>query len=94
MPRRHRLPDSGRDLLADDELPRLGLGTKTAHAMAHQALAGTRGSLEALQGIKCKRKLLTHINNTNPVLQPGSAERRIVTDQGWEVAFDGLEVTL
>jgi pyrroloquinoline quinone biosynthesis protein B len=32
------------------------------------------------------------MNNTNPILLDDSPERRIVEDNGMEVAMDGLEV--
>jgi pyrroloquinoline quinone biosynthesis protein B len=35
-----------------------------------------------------------HINNTNPILREDSPERKIVEAAGWEVAFDGMEITL
>ena len=40
------------------------------------------------------RRILFHINNTNPVLLSDLAERRQVEAAGFEVAFDGMEVTL
>jgi pyrroloquinoline quinone biosynthesis protein B len=35
-----------------------------------------------------------HINNTNPILIAGSPERLRVEAQGWEIAEDGMEITL
>jgi pyrroloquinoline quinone biosynthesis protein B len=35
-----------------------------------------------------------HINNTNPILMPGSAERAAVERAGIEIAQDGLEMVL
>jgi pyrroloquinoline quinone biosynthesis protein B len=77
-----------------DELPRLGLGTARAEDMAHLPIGGPTGSLAALAGVRAGRKVFTHINNTNPILVEGSAERRTVEAAGWEVATDGLEVAL
>ena len=37
---------------------------------------------------------MTHINNTNPILIDGSAERHKVEAAGFEVAEDGMEVVL
>jgi pyrroloquinoline quinone biosynthesis protein B len=79
---------------SSDELPRLGLGTARAEDMAHLPIGGERGSLAALAGVRAGRKVLTHINNTNPILVEGSAERRAVEAAGWEVAHDGLEIDL
>jgi pyrroloquinoline quinone biosynthesis protein B len=78
----------------DDEMVRLGLSQKTAHRMGHVAMSGLDGSLEKLAAAELGRKVYVHINNTNPVLIEGSAERRQVEAAGWEVAFDGLEVVL
>jgi pyrroloquinoline quinone biosynthesis protein B len=34
------------------------------------------------------------MNNTNPVLRPGSEERAEAQSAGWEIAHDGMEVAL
>jgi pyrroloquinoline quinone biosynthesis protein B len=78
----------------DDEMVRLGLSRKTAHRMGHVAMSGADGSLEKFAGVELGRKIYVHINNTNPVLVEGSAERREVEAAGWEVAFDGMEIVL
>ena len=78
----------------DDEMMRLGLSQKTARRMGHVAMSGSDGSLGAFEGAKIGRKIYVHINNTNPVLVEGSAERRAVEAAGWEVAFDGMEIVL
>jgi len=38
------------------------------------------------------RRILIHLNNTNPILIEGSSEEAKVKAAGWEVAFDGMEV--
>lgn len=40
------------------------------------------------------RKVLIHINNTNPILDETSPQREELTRRGIEVAFDGMEITL
>lgn len=75
----------------DDDMPRSGTGQKTGARMGHVAMNGPGGSLSQLSNIPA-RKIFIHINNTNPVLQPDSAERRAVESAGWEVAHDGMEV--
>jgi len=40
------------------------------------------------------RKVLVHINNTNPILDEDSTERALLDAQGIEVAEDGLEFEL
>jgi pyrroloquinoline quinone biosynthesis protein B len=39
-----------------------------------------------------RRKIYTHINNTNPILMPGSQERTEVEQADIEIARDGLEI--
>jgi pyrroloquinoline quinone biosynthesis protein B len=79
---------------SDDEMVRLGLSRKTARRMGHVAMSGPDGSLTRFAGAQLGRKIYVHINNTNPVLVEGSAERRAVEAAGWEVAFDGMEIGL
>ncbi|WP_237477280.1 pyrroloquinoline quinone biosynthesis protein PqqB [Lichenibacterium dinghuense] len=78
----------------DDEMPRLGLSPKTAARMGHVAMDGPGGSLEALAGAEVGAKVYVHVNNTNPALVEGSAERRTVEAAGWRVAHDGMEFRL
>jgi pyrroloquinoline quinone biosynthesis protein B len=78
----------------DDELPRLGYSRRGAHDMGHLPLSGADGTIEALRSLSRPRKVLVHINNTNPILFEDSAERAAVTDAGIEVAYDGMEVAL
>ena len=80
---------------SSDELPALGLGRQArgGHgAPARSAAPG--GSLAALRGLRAARRLYIHVNNTNPLLRDDSPERKAVEAAGWEVARDGMEVTL
>jgi pyrroloquinoline quinone biosynthesis protein B len=74
-----------------DELRRAGRGERGARDMGHWPLGGPEGSLEALERAR-GRRILVHINNTNPVLLPDSAERSLVERAGVEVAHDGMEI--
>jgi pyrroloquinoline quinone biosynthesis protein B len=78
----------------DDEMVALGLSPKTAWRMGHTAMSGEKGSLRALSDLGIRRKIFVHINNTNPVLIEDSPERAKVTAAGWDVSYDGMEVTL
>ena len=78
----------------DDELARLGISTRSAREMGHVPLSGPGGSLEALAQLRRPRKVLVHINNTNPILLEDSPERKAVLGAGVEVAYDGLEIPL
>jgi pyrroloquinoline quinone biosynthesis protein B len=77
-----------------DELVALGVGTRYAEDMAHWPLSGEAGSLDYLRGLAAERKLLIHVNNTNPILDEDSVERGIVRAAGVQVAEDGLEFSL
>ena len=79
---------------SSDELPALGLGPKRAEAMAHLPVGGPDGSLARLAGLRARRRVYIHINNTNPMLRDDSAERAQVDAAGWEIAGDGMEVRL
>ncbi len=81
----------------EDEMPRAGLGTKAASDMGHlpqQGHAGRPGMLDALRDARAVRKVLIHINNSNPILDEDSAQRRTLDSLGIEVAHDGLEISL
>jgi pyrroloquinoline quinone biosynthesis protein B len=78
-----------------DEEPSLIPGvTRTARQMGHLPVSGSGGSLERLAALRRPRKIYVHINNTNPILDEESMEQRMVRDAGWEVAWDGMEMTL
>ena len=78
----------------DDELLALGVSTRNARAMGHLPLSGDDGSLARLSQLSCTRKILIHINNTNPILQVGSVARQMVEATGIEVGYDGLTIEL
>jgi pyrroloquinoline quinone biosynthesis protein B len=80
-------------LWRDDEMVRLGLGPKTGRRMGHMSVSGPDGTLAAFHDIPVKRKILVHINNSNPILVDDSVERAGVVKEGWEVAYDGMEVS-
>jgi pyrroloquinoline quinone biosynthesis protein B len=79
---------------SSDELPRLGVGDKRAEQMAHLPVGGLDGSLAVLPAPRAVRRVLIHLNNTNPVLRDDSPERAAVAAAGWEVAHDGMEIDL
>jgi len=80
-------------LWQDDEMILQGVGTKTGRRMGHISVSGPDGSLAAFAGLGIRRKIYIHINNTNPILLDDSPERATVTEAGWEVGEDGLEVS-
>lgn len=78
----------------DDELVKVQGSAKTARQMGHLPLSGAGGLLEEMQGARKPRRVLIHLNNTNPVLDEESSAHRAVRDAGWEVAYDGMEIPL
>jgi len=79
----------------DDELIALGISKKRARDMGHRPLDGSEGMLALLGDLpKSTRKVLIHINNTNPILDEDSAEHRRVREAGVEIAYDGMEMML
>jgi pyrroloquinoline quinone biosynthesis protein B len=80
-------------LFADDEMIRTETGKKFGRRMGHLPINGPDGSLAALAGLS-SRRIFIHINNTNPLLVDGSPERARVAAAGWEVAEDGMEISL
>ena len=77
-------------LWTDDEMIRSGVGVKTGRRMGHLSISGEDGTMAAFAPLRVRRKVFIHLNTTNPVLLDDSEERRTVTRQGWEVAYDGM----
>jgi pyrroloquinoline quinone biosynthesis protein B len=81
-------------LWRDDELISAGLGTKTGQRMGHMAMSGEDGAMAAFADLGIARKIFLHINNSNPVLLPGSAERQAAERAGWQIPSDGVEIAI
>jgi len=81
-------------LWRDNELADTGVGRNTGKDMGHLALAEDQGLAALLRSMLAKRKILIHINNTNPILNEDSAERQLLTEQGVEVSWDGMTIAL
>ena len=77
---------------SDGELRGVRPGARTAREMNHLPISD--GSLDLLHQSLARRKIYTHINNTNPILMPGTRERAKVEQAGIEIARDGLEILL
>ena len=77
-----------------DELVALGLGRRSAAEMGHWPLDGPSGSFRTLSSLQSIRRILIHINNTNPILDEQSPEHRLVKAAGIELAYDGMEVVI
>jgi pyrroloquinoline quinone biosynthesis protein B len=82
-------------LWRDNEMITLGASKKTSRAMGHLPQSGPGGMLEWLNQLPAStRKVLIHINNTNPILDEDSAQRLELTRCGIEVSYDGMEIDL
>ncbi|GJD52062.1 Coenzyme PQQ synthesis protein B [Methylobacterium crusticola] len=81
-------------VLADDDMIRAGVGTKTGWRMGHVPMTGEGGAIAGLAAVPIGRRVFVHINNTNPVLVEASEARRAVEAAGWTVARDGLTLSL
>lgn len=81
-------------LWQDDEMIRAGVGAKTGQRMGHLSVSGPEGTIAAFAALGVKRRILIHINNTNPILQDDSAEAASTRDAGWEISYDGMVIDL
>ncbi len=78
----------------NDEMVTQGISQKRARDIGHLPQSGEGGMIEVLNSLGEKRKILIHINNTNPILDDDSDERKILAANGIEVAYDGMEIDL
>ena len=81
-------------LWTDDEMQREGVGQKTGARMGHMSVSGADGTMATFAGSTIARRVLVHLNNTNPLLLPKSEQRAEAEARGWEVSFDGMELSL
>ncbi len=78
----------------EDEMAVVGLGDRKAADMGHLPQSGDNGMMEILRPMSKPRKILIHINNTNPILNETSEQRKILASEGIEVAYDGMDIEL
>ena len=81
-------------LWLDDEMIALGVGKKLGSEMGHMPVNGEFGTVALLNKFPIDRKILIHINNTNPILNEESEQHQFVLDNGVEIATDGMEITI
>jgi pyrroloquinoline quinone biosynthesis protein B len=80
---------------SDDEMIALGVSRKRARDIGHLPQSGRGGMLEWLGRLPADtRRILIHVNNTNPILDEDSPQRAELVRRGIEVAWDGLEIEL
>lgn len=78
-------------LWEDDEMIRAGLGHKTGRRMGHMPVTET---IEALADTRIGRRIFVHINNSNPLTDPASAQTAEAEAKGWQIGRDGMETRL
>jgi pyrroloquinoline quinone biosynthesis protein B len=77
---------------SEDELVLLGATTRNARDMGHLPISGPSGIMEKLSSCSAERKILIHINNSNPILKKDSKERETLKQIGIEIAYEGMEL--
>ena len=79
----------------DDEMVGLGISAKTARSIGHLPQSGPGGMVEWLGKLPARtRRMLIHINNTNPILDEDSTQRAALTREQIEVCEDRQEIVL
>jgi pyrroloquinoline quinone biosynthesis protein B len=79
----------------DDEMQRLGISGKTARDIGHLPQSGPDGMIAWLAKLPAHtRRMLIHINNTNPILNENSPERATLARERITVCEDGMEFTV
>jgi pyrroloquinoline quinone biosynthesis protein B len=81
-------------LWQENEMIVAGVGDKLGATMGHLPQSGENGMLAFLDTLEKPRKILIHINNTNPILDEDSPQRKILSDHNVDVAFDGMDIEL
>jgi pyrroloquinoline quinone biosynthesis protein B len=79
----------------DDEEPRrAGFTERTATRMGHLPITGPNGTSERFAALPAARRLYTHLNNTNPLVDPDADGHRALAGLGIEVATEGAVIEL
>jgi len=78
----------------DDEMAKEGISQKRASEMGHLDQSSDGGIMSILNSMNKPRKILIHINNTNPILNEDSPQRATLNAAGIELAFDGMDIEL
>ncbi|MFI0808987.1 pyrroloquinoline quinone biosynthesis protein PqqB [Streptomyces echinatus] len=79
---------------AADEMGTVGRSGAGQAALGHLPVTGPDGTLAALARHPGPRRIYTHLNNTNPLLDPTSPARAHVSEHGAEILPDGSELLL
>ena len=71
-----------------------GFSTKLGTDMGHLPLSDRGGLIELLDKLVHPRKILIHINNTNPILDESSLEYKELISHGIEISYDGMRIEI
>lgn len=77
---------------SENELVSLGATNRNARDMGHLPISGPSGIIEKLASFSAERKILIHINNSNPILKKDSKEAKSLKQHGIEIAYEGMEL--
>ena len=75
----------------NDEMKSLGIANKMSLDMGHLPQSGPGGMIEVLRPLPAEKKVLIHINNTNPIVREDSDQRQLLTKENIDVAYDGMD---
>jgi len=75
----------------NDEMKSLGIANQMSLDMGHLPQSGPGGMIEVLRPLPAEKKVLIHINNTNPILREDSDQRQLLTKENIDVAYDGMD---
>jgi pyrroloquinoline quinone biosynthesis protein B len=76
------------------EMANEGISDKLASEMGHLDQSSENGIMNTIKPLTKPRKILIHINNTNPILDEESLERAELNKAGIEVSYDGMDIIL
>ena len=76
----------------NNEMSHEGISDKLASEMGHLDQSSEGGIMETLNSLSKPRKILIHINNTNPILDESSPERATLNEAEIEVSYDGMDI--
>lgn len=78
----------------NDEMIKNGFSSKLGTDMGHLPLRDKGGLIDLLDTLEKPRKILIHINNTNPILDEKSPEYKELISHGIEVSYDGMSIEI
>lgn len=81
-------------LWTNDEMIKGNFSSKLGTDMGHMPLSGEGGLIEVLDSLEKPRKILIHINNTNPILDEENDEYKELISHGIEVSYDGMSIEI